>query len=149
MGWLLDSGWQVKDADAGPDTAWALIGDLSHQGPIAFGQPSRKPSTVVIQASLGVPDLLVAKIMALPEQERDELLWDLRFALLNSRVSFDSVNLPLKAITIKRTFYLDDGARRAEFMNHVESIQFAIAAFFWTLQRRLGETPTCVALTVN
>ncbi len=105
--WLLDAGWRVEEASAGPETVWALVAKLDESS-IILGQSSRKSNTVVIQALLGVRELQDAKIAALPEPERDSVLWDLRFALLNSRVSFDAIDLPLKTISIKLTFYMYD-----------------------------------------
>src|SRR5260370_12708557 len=146
--WLLDAGWRVEEASAGPETVWALVAKLD-ESLIILGQDSRKTDTVVIQAQLGLRELQDAKIAALPVPDRESVLWDLRFALLHSRVSFAAVDLPQKTISIKRTFYMDDGARRAELMDHVESIQLAIAAFFWTLRRRFGESSSDADFTTN
>ena len=135
--WLISDGWKVTDHPSS-QAAWRIVAEDSQQKRIALGQISQKPDLLIVQGSLAWTDEVRFKAQLLSLEKREELLWDLRFQLLNMGVKFDGVDSSFKSVEILTNFYLE-GLRRNEFSERVSRVQDALLAAGWIVHRRLGQ----------
>ena len=135
--WLLAEQWKLQETSA-DNVAWAIIAVDSQGKKVVLAQPSRRPEVVVIQASVTVAKEQSTQIKGLEPRDRQNLLWEIRFQLLNMRVKFQGVSENSEAITVKQHLYFEN-LQRNEFVRSVETVQDSILAIIWIIQRRLGQ----------
>lgn len=135
--WLLAEQWKLREL-SNDKTAWAIIAEDSQSKKVVLAQPSDKPELVVIQAAVNVAKEQSAKIKALEPRDRQDLLWEIRFQLLNMRVKFQGVSDDLEKITVRQHLYFEN-LNRNEFVRSVETIQDSILAVIWIIRKWLGQ----------
>ena len=136
--WLLADEWKIQEGASEP-AAWVIIAEDSQGKKVVFAQLNRRPDLLLIQASVSIaPDVRTKVLSIRPIEERENLLWDIRFQLLNAGLKFSGVEPELEKVTVKTRLYLED-LRRNEFVQIVSSVQDSILAVIWTIQRKLGQ----------
>lgn len=136
--WLLEDNWKLQETTS-EQTEWAVVAEDDQGKKIVLGQVKKRPDLIVLQASITPPDDLRAKIRDMrPVEARDELLWEIRFQLLNMGVRFSGVEVEFERIQLTNQLYLEDLPRN-EFVRCLAKVQDAVLAIMWTMRRRLGQ----------
>jgi hypothetical protein len=106
------------------------------KGGYAFSvyQLTGRSNSIFIAVSADLDDYQ-QRIENLPEKERMELLFEIRFALLNVDVEFDIPNDELKTVEIYWQIF-SDKLTQAEFWEKVFQVQKALLAIVWVLERK-------------
>ena len=135
--WLLAEQWKLREL-SDDKTAWAIVAEDSQSKKVILAQPNDKPEVVLIQAAVNVAKEQSAKIKALEARDRQDLLWEIRFQLLNMRVKFQGVSDDPEKIIVKQHLYFEN-LNRNEFVRSLETVQDSILAVIWIIQKRLGQ----------
>lgn len=134
--------WSLSDI-YDPNTHWILQATQKEDkaGGQAFAvlQTTMFPDQLLIQGSVEVMPEMQKQITELSAAARQDLLWELRFGLLNMGVEFTGVTEPLELIMIRKSIW-DDALTKDCFMNRVDEVNAAAVFILWTLQRRLPNT---------
>jgi len=137
--WLTEEGFKVAD-DPHPDCAFRLSADDGQGRSVSILQRPGRIDQVEVGVNVELESTETAKISKMQPSERMELLWNLRFQLINLGVGFQGPELPLRAITIETVVYYD-GLTKHEFIHRVALVRRAMVATVWTLNRYLKEPP--------
>jgi hypothetical protein len=138
--WLLQEGWKLQEETPNQAAAWSLGGEDSQGKKIGFAQLVGRPDSVAVHAAMTYSEDDTKRLNGMEPGKRDELLWEIRFRLLEMDVSFQGVELPLRRIFMNRTVYMD-GLTKREFMEEVSRVQRAILLVHWLYRRHMGEQP--------
>ncbi len=80
-------------------------------------------------------------LVALPEWQANDLMWDMRLELSRMGIDFHGVSLPLKRVVLTEALYfegaLDSALARDTFFHRMEHLRRGIAMVQFLLQRRL------------
>ncbi len=136
--WLLEEGYTVSTEDR-PNAKWLLVGKAP-KGKIVVGQPSDAPDRVLISASIAVADEHQAKFNKLPKTKRDEFLWDLRFALLQTDVEFEGVKEPLDRLALSEIIFAG-ALTKDRFVQRVAHVRKGTLLILWKFQHLFEENP--------
>lgn len=100
-------------------------------------QRTGRPDALFISLSADISDYNHL-IESLPPKDRDDLLFDLRFALLACDVEFDIPNNAVRdSVLLTRQLFVEDGITRTVFWDKVFAIHKATLALVWTIERRI------------
>lgn len=135
--WLEAEGWQTT-AGTGEGAAWALRGQDPGGKVVIFAQESQTPHRLVLHASVRLDEAHAEKLLALDEREQEDLCWKIRLKLLDMRVDFQGVAMPLKQINLRMRLYAED-LNRTSFFDTVGSLQNAMLYLIWTVRRILDQ----------
>lgn len=138
--WLLDEGWQLSEKTHG-DALWLLEARDSAGRHIVVGQKQGRADQVLLEGAVALADAHSQAFTALPHEDRQELLWELRFTLLNLGVEFHGIQDPLTRLMIGQRIYYD-GLSKDTFLQRVSQVRNGILAAIWTVARRLNFSPT-------
>ena len=103
-------------------------------------QRSDHPDQVLIFAILQLEEATCDQIMQLPMAERRELLWDVRFRLLQLGVEFDGITEPPQRVTVGLAIYRD-GLGKDNLLRRMTQVHNATLAAAWTFARKFAEPP--------
>jgi hypothetical protein len=137
--WLLSEGYRVESTTS-PDTHWLLVATDESGRPLAVGQKVDRPERLMITATSQVADEHQRKFEALAKKRRDDFLWDVRFALLQTNVEFDGLNEPVGLINVGELVYLDALTKDC-FMQRVSQVRKAQLLVLWKFQQLFEENP--------
>jgi hypothetical protein len=137
--WLSQLGWQVVYSQA-EGAAWILESATARGVALGVIQPNAFPDQLIIQGSVQVGDGRRMAFEAASSEERQKLIWDLRFGLLSLGVESKGIDEPLETIMFRRTVY-DDGLNKDVFMDRAFQIHRATLFVVWTFQRHFSEPP--------
>lgn len=131
--WLIHSGWSVRQVS--PENAYWAFGTENPTGlKIVVGQDAGRENVLFIEATI-VDAEMSGLVDGLPEKEREEFLWTIRFELLHLDVEFNGVEAPLKTIRLaQRVFF--DGLTQDLFFQRLTDVMRGIAAVEWHVSRR-------------
>lgn len=135
--WLLAEEWKIQEG-SGPEMAWLIVAEDSQRKKVVFGQLNKRPDLLLMEGSVLLPKEQTSQIKNMELGERQDLLWTIRFQLLNMRVKFAGVNDDSKRIRVNKRLYFED-LRRNEFVEAVGTVQDSLLAIIWTVQRKLGQ----------
>lgn len=100
-------------------------------------QRSGRPDALFISLPADISDYNHL-IESLSETERENLLFEVRFALIACDVEFEIPNNTLRdSITLIRILFVQDGITRTAFWDKVFAIHKATLALLWTIERRI------------
>ena len=137
--WLMEDGWSLRQAS--PEGAsWAFIAEDPHDRRIIVGQKTDREDQLVIQAVVKLDDDAISRIDQLPEDERNEFLWDLRFELLRANLDFNGVMFPLKQIEVMTRIH-SDALTKDIFIQRLGQVHKGVIIIQWTLMRKFAQQP--------
>jgi hypothetical protein len=134
--WLLGEGWSLTEKNH-DDAVWLLEARDGGGRHIVTGQKKGATDQVLLEGVVGIADAHQEQFAALPAEVRQELLWELRFALLNMGVEFSGVQEPFNRVMVGQRIY-HDGLTQDRYLQRVSQVRSAIIAVIWTIARRLG-----------
>lgn len=133
--WLVAEGYTVREGQA-RDAAWMLVVEDPAQRRFMVGQKPNRPDVIVIQGTVAIADQHGQHLDELPEAEREEFLYELRFRLLGLELDFQGVSHPLRQVMINEHVYVDDLTRN-DFFRTLKRVRHGIVAVIWSVGRKL------------
>jgi hypothetical protein len=135
--WCRAGGFEAQPL-AAPNVYWALR-VVRKAVIVAVSQPVATPDRIAIAGALELAEWHKAKIDALSEDERRELLWDLRLRLLTFDVDF-VIARQLQSATISRQVFTD-GLNRSAILAALRQVNAALLTYVACIERRAGAPP--------
>lgn len=136
---LMEDGWSLRQQSF-PRTVWAFIAEDSLGRKIAVGQNTDREDQVVIQGAVAISETTTSRIAQLPEDERNNFLWDLRFELLRTNLEFSGVQFPLKHIEVTERIFLD-ALTKDVLIQRTSEVRKGVLMIQWMIQRKFAEQP--------
>jgi hypothetical protein len=131
--WLLEEGYKLQSVHN--DRLFFNFDVVSHNGQhLNILQPIEKADQIMI-ATRGVFAERLEAISKLTKNEENELIWKLRFGLLNFGVGF-LVEPPLNSVNLQRAVYYD-GLSKDLFMCRLSEVERALLFCFWVVNTQL------------
>lgn len=139
--WLEAEGFTVwKFADE--DSRFSLKVTRDEYPPLLVLQPQSKADSILVTGDVRLTDKGQEKLVALPEKEREFMLFDLRMVLLSTecRCQFVPSSKSWKIVRVsKPVFY--DGLTKDRFFETVDTVARAVSLVILTFQWKFGVTP--------
>ena len=133
--WLNGEGWSVSELTH-DQTRWLLRAQDQQQGILLVGQSKTPEDQLRLQADINIDPAHREKLGELSETQRDEMLWRLRFSLLEMNLQFTGLSATPERITVFRHLYLD-GLNKNLFMETVGRVRSAVLMIIWSFRRAL------------
>lgn len=133
--WLLADGYTLRERPA-PDAAWLLVVEDAARRRFMVGQKPARPDVLVLQGTVSLGEEHARRIEALPDEEREQFLYELRFRLLGLGLDFQGVAHPLRQVVLSEHLYRE-GMRRNDFFQTLKRVRHGIVAVIWTVGRKL------------
>ena len=128
--WLMSEGWQIAEPTH-PDFAWLIRAEDGGERRILVGQHKAREDRIHLEANVRFSDDHRKQFESLPEEKRREVLWDLRFRLLQMNVDFMGVTEPIQDFILTQRIYLD-GLTKDAFIQRFLSVRNAVIAVIWS-----------------
>lgn len=135
--WLVAEGYTVREGQA-RDAAWMLVVEDPAQRRFMVGQKPNRPDVIVIQGTVAISDQHGQQLDDLPDEEREDFLYDLRFRLLGLELDFQGVAHPLRQVMLNEHVYWEDLTRN-EFFRTLKRVRHGIVAVIWSVGRKLQQ----------
>jgi len=133
--WLHEEGFQVSEAS---DTNSAFNFSVDAGGiRLHVIQNPDQPDKILIISGVDIPLDVENKLSSLSLERKRAFLWNLRFGILQLRVSSSPIALPLKLKVVNAAYY--DGLNKNLFMERLLDVHRAIVCVNWNIERALGE----------
>ena len=137
--WLMEDGWSLRQ-ETPEQSLWAFVAEDEFGRKIVVGQRAGKEDEVVIQGAVNIGDDTTDRIGRLSEDERNNLLWDLRFELVRTNLEFSGISLPLKRVeVIERLFF--DALTKDSFLQRASEVRKGVLIVIWVLARKFAQQP--------
>lgn len=138
-GWLMEDGWSLRQET--PDRSlWAFVAEDQFGRKIVVGQRASREDEVVIQGAINISDDTTDRIGRLTEDERNNLLWDLRFELVRTNLEFSGIDIPLKRIEVVERIFLD-GLTKDCFLQRASEVRKGVLIVIWMLAKKFAQPP--------
>jgi hypothetical protein len=137
--WLLGEGWQLAEK-LHDDAVWLLDAQDGGGRHIVIGQKKGKLDQVLLEAAVALSENHRERFEALGFEDRQALLWDLRFRLLHLGLEFHGAQEPFVRVVLGQRIYLD-GLSQDAFLQRVSQVRNGIIAVIWTVARHLNLAP--------
>lgn len=137
--WLMEEGWRIREENV-PDAEWFLSGESEARVRIGIGKRRGRPDQIIIQGSVTFQQEQQEQITRLLSEERNDLLWNMRFSLLNLGVEFGGVTEPPQEVRISQRIYYD-GLTKDRFLQRVSQVRNGVLTVVWMVARRLAQPP--------
>ena len=138
--WLMSEGWQIAEPTH-PDFAWLIRAEDGGERRILVGQNKAREDRVHLEANVRISEDHRKLFESLPEKKRREVLWNLRFRLLQMNVDFVGVAEPMQDVILTQRIYLD-GLTKDAFIRRFLTVRNAVIAVIWsTIQDLEGVNP--------
>ncbi|HVS01957.1 MAG TPA: DUF2299 family protein [Thermoanaerobaculia bacterium] len=134
--WLMGEGWKLTETET-PDAQWLVQAEDEAGRKLLIGQSRFPPDQLRIIGLIVVSDEHREQYGALSQEERDLLMWNLRFLLLMMNVEFSGIGEPLQTIEVSQRAYLD-GLSKDSLMQRVSQTKNALIAVLWSFARSLS-----------
>lgn len=139
--WLMEDGWKVGKRTF-PEATWTFVAEDNLGRKIIVGQRSDRQDELLIQAQVTFDDDIRAKLEHLPQDERDNFLWDLRFELLRTTLDFRGIELPLKNIEVMLRLSADTLILTKDlFRQGISQVGKGILIIQWMTMRKFQQHP--------
>jgi len=135
--WLIEDGWSVRQ-ETPSIGLWTFVATDQFARVIAVGQRKSREDEVIIQGAINIGDDTTDRIMRLTEDDRNNLLWDLRFELVQTNLEFSGIALPLKRIEVLERIFLD-GLTKDRFLQRTSEVRKGVLIVMWLFARKLGQ----------
>ena len=129
--WLMSEGWTIAEQPH-PNLAWLIRAEDAGGRKILVGQGMARADQIVLEARVNLADEHRKQFESLPEEQRREALWRLRFRLLSMNVDFAGVAEPMQAVVLTQRIYLD-GLTKDAFIQRFSLVRNAIIAVIWSI----------------
>jgi hypothetical protein len=133
--WLTGEGWSISEMKH-DQTQWLLRARDQQQGIILVGQSRTPEDQLRLQADINIDPDHREKLDELPEAQKAEMLWRLRFSLLKMNLQFTGLSTNPERVTVFRHLYLD-GLSKNMFMDAVGRVRSAVLMIIWSFRREL------------
>ncbi len=100
--WLMSEGWQIAEPTH-PEFAWLIRAEDGGERRILVGQNKAREDRIHLEANVRISDDHRKQFESLPEDKRREVLWNLRFRLLQMNVDFVGVAEPIQDVIVEMT----------------------------------------------
>ena len=138
--WLMGEGWQLAEPTH-PDFAWLIRAEDAGDRRILVGQHKAREDRIHLEANVRVSDDHRQQFETLPDDKRREILWNLRFQLLQMNVDFVGVAEPIEEVILTQRIYLD-GLTKDAFIQRFLTVRNAVIAVIWsTIKDLMDVTP--------
>ena len=121
--WLVEEGYTVKLEDT-PQTYFVIVSQHPVGVPVVVAQELRSKDCIQVTGRLTINEADMQRLRELPEKERIDFFWDLRFSLITNQVQFmfepAGAEFPDKITVMSRIWY--DGLTKDRFMASVQRI---------------------------
>jgi hypothetical protein len=128
--WLMSEGWQIAEPTH-PEFAWLIRAEDGGERRILVGQNKAREDRVHLEANVKISDDHRKLFESLPEIKTKEILWNLRFQLLQMNVDFAGVAEPLQDVILTQRIYLD-GLTKDAFIQRFITVRNAVIAVIWS-----------------
>lgn len=128
--WLMSEGWQIAEPTH-PDFAWLIRAEDGGERRILVGQNKAREDRIHLEADVRISDDHRKQFESLPEEKRREVLWNLRFRLLQMNVDFVGVAEPIQDVILTQRIYLD-GLTKDAFIQRFLTLRNAVIAVIWS-----------------
>jgi hypothetical protein len=135
--WLMSEGWQIAEPTH-PEFAWLIRAEDGGERRILVGQNKAREDRVHLEANVKFSDDHRKLFESLPEIKRKEILWNLRFQLLQMNVDFVGVAEPLEDVILTQRIYLD-GLTKDAFIQRFITVRNAVIAVIWSTIKDLQD----------
>ncbi len=135
----MEDGWSLRQ-ETPQGGLWAFVAEDSRGRRVVVGQNANRQDEVIIQAQVNIGDDTINKLSSLPENEREELLWDLRFELLRTNLEFAGIETPLKSIKVSERIFLDALTKDC-FLQRISEVRKGLLVVLWILARKFVQPP--------
>ena len=135
--WLMSEGWQIAELTH-PEFAWLIRAEDGGERRILVGQNKAREDRVHLEANVKISDDHRKLFEDLPADKRKEILWNLRFQLLQMNVDFVGVAEPLQDVILTQRIYLD-GLTKDAFIQRFLTLRNAVIAVIWSSIQYLEE----------
>lgn len=133
--WLIEEGYKVSKQND-PKTYFTIIAEHGTGMKIGVSQSLESTDRITVSGTVEFPE---DGLHGLAQDERLNLLWDLRFALMASELMFVMVpngQLPNKVHILKNVWY--DGLTKDRFMNVAQRVVEGKLLTMWKFNQKLG-----------
>ena len=137
--WLMEDGWSLRQ-ETSDRNLWVFIAEDQFGRKIVVGQRVGKKDEVVIQGAVNIDDDVTDKIGRLPDDERNNILWDLRFELVRTNLEFSGISFPLKRVEVIERLFLD-ALTKDNFLQRASEVRKGILIVVWVLSKRFAQPP--------
>ena len=134
--WLMNEGWQIAEPTH-PDFAWLIRAEDGGERRILVGQNKTREDRIHLEANVRISDDHRKQFESLSEEKRREILWNLRFRLLQMNVDFVGVAEPIKDVILTQRIYLD-GLTKDSFIQRFLTVRNAVIAVIWSTIKDLA-----------
>jgi hypothetical protein len=128
--WLMSEGWQIAEPTH-PEFAWLIRAEDGGERKILVGQNKVREDRIHLEANVRISDDHRKQFESLPEDKRREVLWNLRFRLLQMNVDFVGVAEPIQDVILTQRIYLD-GLTKDAFIQRFLTVRNAVIAVIWS-----------------
>jgi len=128
--WLMSEGWQISEASH-PEFAWLIRAEDGAERRVLVGQNKAREDRIHLEANVRISEDHRKQFESLAEEKRREVLWNLRFRLLQMNVDFVGVAEPIKEVILTQRMYLD-GLTKDAFIQRFLTVRNAIIAVIWS-----------------
>ena len=122
--WLMSEGWQIAEPTH-PEFAWLIRAEDGGERRILVGQNKAREDRIHLEANVRISDDHRKQFESLPEDKRREVLWNLRFRLLQMNVDFVGVAEPIQDVILTQRIYLD-GLTKDAFIQRFLTVRNAV-----------------------
>lgn len=132
--WLIEEGYKVS-REENPKTYFTIVAEHPTKMHIVISQSLDSKDRLTIEGGLQIPD----QFRKLPENERLNVLWDIRYGLVNNEISFlmlPNGQLPEKIVLLKNIWY--DGLTKNNLMNTAQKVVEGKIMTLWKFQQKFG-----------
>ncbi len=135
--WLMSEGWQIAEPTH-PEFAWLIRAEDGGERKILVGQNKAREDRIHLEANIRISDDHRKLFESLAEEKRREVLWNLRYRLLQMNVDFVGVAEPIQDVILTQRIYLD-GLTKDAFIQRFLTVRNAIIAVIWSTIKDLPE----------
>ncbi len=133
--WLAGEGWSISELRH-QQTRWLLRAQDQQQGVLLVGRSKEPEDQLRLQADITIDPAHREKLGEMPEKQKDEMLWRLRFSLLEMNLQFTGLSATPERISVFRHLYLD-GLNKNMFMDALGRVRSAVLMVIWSFRREL------------
>ena len=134
--WLRAGNFEVARMEHEKNHLWALIATAGAT-PMAVSQAASHPDRVGFSGTIELAERHRLKIEALSDEERIDLLWDIRLRLLSFDVDF-TVDQWLREVTITKELFADS-LNRSAVLTAARQVLSALRTYLACVGRRAGD----------
>ena len=128
--WIMSEGWEISEASH-PNFAWLIRAEDGGERKILVGQNKAREDGIHLEANVRISDDYRKQFESLPEEKRREVLWNLRFRLLQMNIDFVGVAEPIQDVILTQRIYLD-GLTKDAFIQRFLTVRNAVIAVIWS-----------------